>query len=207
VRVGIVGEVSDGGLAGSGGATFTGVLRFNSSLLYPVGATPKGSVVDGERLIGISGELPDGFTSGEVAKYEFVATLGNAEATALKLTDVSLGNGGEVEVESGEFRLSGICRFGSLRLIEGEGKLVLKPNRPNPVTWETEVEYELIEGGPTKLSVVSLLGQEVLRLVEGESRRGRYVVRFNAGVLPSGSYILVLQTPTQRLTQTMNIAK
>ncbi|MBK8910127.1 MAG: hypothetical protein IPM61_02245 [Chlorobi bacterium] len=95
-------EVGDGGFAGAGGLSFSGVLRFNSSLLYPAGSTPTGSVVDGERLIGVSGELPAGFTSGEVGSYEFVATLGNAETTALKLTDVNLSSGsGEVEVEPG----------------------------------------------------------------------------------------------------------
>ena len=207
VRVPIRATVSGGGLAGSGSTSFSGVLRFNNSLLFPAGSTPVGSVADGERLVPVTGEIPAEFSSGEVASYEFTATLGNAEATSLKLTDLQLSKPVTATAEPGEFRLNGICRFGTLRLIEAEGKLVLKPNRPNPVTWETEIEYELIEGGQTKLYVVSALGQEVLRLVDGIARRGRYVVRFDAGVLPSGSYIYILETPTQRLTRVMNVAK
>lgn len=207
VELPIRATVSGGGLAGSEATSFSGVLRFNSSLLFPVGSTPMGSVVDGERFVPIDGEIGPEFSEGEVASYEFTATLGNAEVTALKLTDLRFSKPTSATAESGEFRLNGICRFGTLRLIEAEGKLVLKPNRPNPVTWETEIEYELIEGGLTKLYVVSTLGQEVLRLVDGVARRGRYVVRFDAGVLPSGSYIYVLETPTQRLTRVMNVAK
>jgi hypothetical protein len=175
-------------------------LRFNRSLLLPTGATPTGIVDGSDRVITFNGTLPSGTTTGgDLTHLEFIALLGNAESTPLRLTSFELvGAPVAATITDGEFRLTGHCRNGGTRLANSDGSFGLKSVRPNPTNGICEVEYEIVESGMTRVYVVDLFGRRVAELQSGAIDPGRYVVGFDAIVLGSGTYSIILETPTQR---------
>ncbi|MBL0174192.1 MAG: choice-of-anchor D domain-containing protein [Ignavibacteria bacterium] len=183
-------------------------LRFNASLLSPFGNTPKGSIANNERTIVLENipTLPD--AKGIVATLQFIAMLGDADGTPLQL-EHSYAFGGKVALTEapGYFLLSDVCREGGSRLFQATGTSGLSQNRPNPFNASTVIEYEVIENAPLRLVVMDLLGRTVSTLVDGMVPPGRYAVAFDASDLASGTYVMVLQMPTERLFRLMEVVK
>ena len=68
-------------------------------------------------------------------------------------------------------------------------------NSPNPFRDQTEIAYELTRAVPVRLAVFDISGQMLHQLVDEVQEAGRYRVRFEAGDLPSGTYLVRLVTP------------
>ena len=192
-------------LAGTGAERFDAELRFNASLLVPMGNTPMGHLERGERVIQVSGRY-DGQNM-LLQRLAFRATLGNAASTPLTISAFSWERPNvEVTRIDGSFIL-GICREGGARLFASTGTLTLEPNHPNPFNSMTVLTFEIIERGPTLLYVSDMLGRRVATLQDGEMSPGRYQFAFDARGLSSGMYIAVLRTPTQMRMRQMKLVK
>lgn len=181
-------------------------LRYNKHLLQPL-FTPAGSFDGNDRVIPLV--LPLSAASGNVlAVLRFRAMLGMAESTVLGI-DSSAGIGGALAITEipGAFTLLGICREGGTRLFDGSVPVSLAQNRPNPFNPVTEIEYTLVEEGPTTLFVLDNLGRRVAVLADGVRSPGTYTARFDASGLPSGAYTCVLQTPTVMRIRRMAVVK
>jgi hypothetical protein len=199
---------SSSGLDGAGAESFSATIRFDGSLLVPAGATPVGSMKDGQRIIAVSGARPRGMDSGVLMRLEFIAALGDTDATPIAIDAFDWGAAQVATVTTpGAFRLIGLCRNGGTRLVLAEGSLALKPVRPNPAGGMAEIEYEVVERGRTRLVVSDLLGRTVALLVDEEIAPGRYVVSFDASAFPSGAYIYTLQTSAEKLSRMMMVGK
>jgi hypothetical protein len=190
---------------------FTANLRFDATLLVPVGKTYP-SVINGhDRVVTITGARPANASSGELLTLEFIAALGDKISTPLMLDTFSWTDGASSTVVNsrlnGVFTLTGICENGGQRLVDASGSVHLKEARPNPTGSHTEIEYEVVEQGRTQLYIVDMLGKRSLLLVDGEITAGSYKVEFDASRLESGIYFYVLQTPTQRLARMMQVVK
>jgi len=72
----------------------------------------------------------------------------------------------------------------------------LQQNYPNPFNPKTTIRYVVAEGGPVRLSVFNVLGQEVAVLVDEVQGPGERTVSFDAGNLPSGVYAYRLTAGT-----------
>jgi hypothetical protein len=83
--------------------------------------------------------------------------------------------------------------------------MTLLAPRPNPTNGPTEIIYETIEPGITRLMMVNMLGQQMVTLIDAEVQPGRYSLRFDPEGVASGAYFLVLETPTGRLVQPMQV--
>lgn len=92
-------------------------------------------------------------------------------------------------------------------LIGESSAVLLEQNRPNPFNPSTQIGYELPEAGPVALSVYNVLGQEMVRLVDGVQGAGSYNVAFDATGLSSGVYFYSLRTSAQTLTKMMILQK
>jgi phosphatidylserine/phosphatidylglycerophosphate/cardiolipin synthase-like enzyme len=68
--------------------------------------------------------------------------------------------------------------------------IVLHQNYPNPFNPETRIRYEVPAATYVRLAVYSLLGEEVIRLVEGPRSAGMHEVAFDGSTLSSGVYLL-----------------
>ncbi len=67
-------------------------------------------------------------------------------------------------------------------------------NYPNPFNPSTVVSYRLSVFGEVRISVVNQLGQYVATLFNGSQTPGQHFVTFDAAGLPSGMYIVVLES-------------
>ncbi|MGB5075072.1 MAG: choice-of-anchor L domain-containing protein [Bacteroidota bacterium] len=189
----------------SGVSRFEARIRFNESMLLPVGATPVGDVINGERIITVTGAYDS--TASVLAELRFVATLGNATETPLVI-DYFAWDQPDVLITriDGMLRMD-VCREGGERLFDARGQISLEPNHPNPFNSMTMLTYEIIEKGPTELFVLDMLGRRVATLVDDNREPGRYRLYFDAGALASGVYTAVLRTPTQMRVQRMKLLK
>ena len=64
-----------------------------------------------------------------------------------------------------------------------------------------------MEDGPTRLTLVDLLGRTVRTVVEGVMEPGGYRSGIDPSALASGGYLLRLETPTSSLTRPLTIRK
>ena len=85
----------------------------------------------------------------------------------------------------------------------------LAQNYPNPFNPSTEIVYYLDESGPVRLEVFDVAGRFVATLVDSVLPQGEHRARFDAGGLPTGTYVyrLTIGSGAKTLTKTMTIVR
>jgi hypothetical protein len=192
----------------SGATELTTELRYRASVLVPIGATPRGRIEGDWRVLSLEGlpRLP--LYDNVIAEYTFMAVLGTAETTPLLLQNsVAIGADVDIMEVPGYFMLGDICREGEVRLFDGEGKITLQQNNPNPFNSTTTISYETIERGPARLSVLNPEGRVLKVLFDADIQPGTYRFQFDAGDLASGTYIYQLQSGSLRVQRRMQLLK
>ena len=71
-----------------------------------------------------------------------------------------------------------------------------QPIHPNPLAHQARLNYELLRAEQVTVRVFNLLGQEIAVLQRGSQAAGRHEILWNAGNMPAGIYIVVLETAT-----------
>jgi hypothetical protein len=84
---------------------------------------------------------------------------------------------------------------------------VLEQNYPNPFNPSTTIRFAVPEAGRVRLSVYSVLGQEVATLLDGPVSAGWHTASFAGTGLPSGVYFYRLETDSRQLSQKMLLVK
>ncbi len=84
---------------------------------------------------------------------------------------------------------------------------VLEGNHPNPFNPQTTIRFSVPEASVVMLAVYDVLGREVRVLVDGVREAGVHEVVFEAGDLPSGTYLYRLETPQGSFVKTMLLVK
>jgi len=80
-------------------------------------------------------------------------------------------------------------------------------NYPNPFNPVTTINYQLPENGFVTIKVYDLLGKEIATLVDGNRNAGYHNVKFDAGRLSSGIYLLTIKTEKFAQTNKMILMK
>ncbi len=83
----------------------------------------------------------------------------------------------------------------------------LKPAYPNPFNPATNITYSMAKSGFVSIEVFDLLGRRVATLENNYRQVGEHTVRFDAGSLSSGQYIVRMQTPGYVKTQSITLIK
>ena len=83
----------------------------------------------------------------------------------------------------------------------------LRPNYPNPFNPATNIVYYLPESQPVKVSVYNVVGQQVSVLVDDTMRAGEHTAIWNASDMPSGIYIVQLETGNRIFTRKITLIK
>jgi VWFA-related protein len=78
---------------------------------------------------------------------------------------------------------------------------------PNPFVTSPIVTYHIGMEEPMRLSVFDMMGREVAVLVDGHMSVGTHTVNYNPGDLPSGRYLLLLETPTVRESMKLTLSR
>ncbi len=90
---------------------------------------------------------------------------------------------------------------------ETPGAFRLEQNFPNPFNPTTEITYTLAATGPVTLRVFDAQGRLVRTLAAGTQPAGFHRVTFDAGRLPSGTYLYRLETAAGVRTRKMVLIK
>jgi hypothetical protein len=184
-------------------------LRFNKTIVYPLGAA-KGQVKGNERVLPVKLTLPNPLPAdGVLDRIPFRITLGNTTATQVFLDNANA-SGVCVNLDTASARASAsrICIAGGTRLVEiSTTTTVLVNAKPNPVTDVSIVDFSLLERGYTTLTLVNTMGQVVKRLLDTRMEPGVYSLEVEASSLPSGVYFYILQTPTERVTRRLEVVR
>ncbi|GAB5517981.1 MAG: hypothetical protein RhofKO_02320 [Rhodothermales bacterium] len=83
----------------------------------------------------------------------------------------------------------------------------LEQNYPNPFNPTSTIAFTLPASSDVTLTVYDLLGRPVATLADGTLAAGRHQMAVDAADWASGVYLYVLQTPTERISQTMHLLK
>jgi len=83
----------------------------------------------------------------------------------------------------------------------------LEQNYPNPFNPSTSIAYNIPTSGTVKLSVLNVLGEEVMTLVNEEQNAGQHTANFNASHLASGVYMYRLTSGNYSVTKKMMLLK
>ncbi len=83
----------------------------------------------------------------------------------------------------------------------------LEQNYPNPFNPLTRIEYDVPTGSQVTLSVYSLFGQKVARLVNSQYQIGHHTAWFDGTNLPSGVYFARLSTDKSVLVRKMALIR
>jgi hypothetical protein len=192
----------------SGASAIYTELRFRASLLVPVGATPKGRIEGDERVIPLDGLPLLPLRDDIIAEFDFMAVLGESEATELRLENsAAVGGTLFLREEPGLFILDDLCREGGTRLFDADARISLKPNHPNPFNGETVLSFQVIERAHARLLVRDAQGRIVKVLFDRFADPGSYTVRFDPAALPSGTYFSELHSGTILLRRVMTHLK
>ncbi len=175
---------------------FTAVLRFDKTLLVPDAGSYVSAVINGDDVVVTYNGSSDS-TVGILSNLPFTAALGDDSCTTVTI-DTFYWSTPNITVtkRNGSFCLSGLCKQGGTRLIDPDAKVTMSAATPNPTVYSIQINYKLIEHGPTSLVVSDLLGREVLRLVDSDQEPGTYSVSADVSSLPPGTYVYSLRTPT-----------
>ncbi len=188
---------------------FTGYLKFNPTMLAPIGTFEFDTIVGNWRTLKLN--LPKDTDSNKVLTYlEFDVGLGNDTVSPLLLEHFAPVGRAKVKVRerSAKFTLNGVCLQGKdPRLLDLTGRVELLQNTPNPIISQSIINYELIEDGRTKLYITDISGRTVRVIEDREMKKGKHTANINAEEFSSGKYFYILETPSRKLTKSFEVTK
>lgn len=172
-------------------------LYFNPTLLHPVDYEP---IIYSHYEAKIELEITDfDIDLDEIVKYvRFDVGLGNSPKCDIILENPTVDDENlDVTFQNGEFELLGICYKGGERLVNPSWYVSIVYMSPNPAENSLEIMLNLIEEGKTELAIYSTSGDKVKVIFNEEiANTGEQIVNADISDLPSGTYIVVLVTPT-----------
>jgi len=187
---------------------FTADFVYNATMLVPTTKTPMGTRENDIRTIPLT--LPVNPIFNDVLQVlEFTATLGNDTTTTLVLENLkTIGDSIQINKIDGRFTLAGVCMEGGVpRLINTSNQIQLKLLKPNPTENKLTIDYELIETGQTDIYIMNTFGERIKTIVSKETRKGIYSIDADLSDIGSGLYFIILETPTVRKAEKVEIVK
>jgi len=138
----------------------------------------------------------------------------NGKGTSTDLTHYShfmeLNKNGAVSVRLKQIDLDGSVSYSRVETVEFgllPTTVMLFDNYPNPFNPSTTISYALPEATDITLSVYNTLGELVKVLDSGFKPEGNHKMEFEASELPSGVYLLTLNSPIGNSVRKINLLK
>ncbi len=188
------------------GAAYRAVLRFDRTMLFPIAPTPRGPIDGTDRVITLSGTVPNSDTR---ALLPFRGLFGRDAGVDVRIDSFEIAD----DCIAGIIRLPGhativACGAGrGLLTIELTDRALLKvasevvEGRPLVVTYRT------VEIGPTQLVLTDARGAIVRRLYDGGAEVGSFTLEVPTEGIPSGVYSVQLRTPSDRKSVRVLVTK
>ncbi len=191
----------------SAATNFSARIAYDKTVLYSSGSVQHGNRYD---TLTVSGSLTSTDT---LAFIPFTAMLGESTSSPMNIVDFAWLDGAgqpadfDAETGSGTFYMLGICPAGGTRLYNPDGQVSMAHITPNPTNGIMHIDIQTTEVGRTQVSLVNLLGATVAKISDGELKPGAHSFELNTNTLSAGSYFLMMQTPTVRKMQRVDVEK
>lgn len=196
--------------------SITTKIKFNSTLLKPIGNFISDKIIGKERIIEVEVPLNNDLfknTLNEnqqftILKIPFVVGLGNDTISNITIEQTTINSSGNIAIFENNtvFLLKGYCNEGGPRLFDSEGEINLTQNYPNPANEFTNIDFSVSESGLTKLSLNDIYGNNSFTIENSYLIPGKYNRLIDTKNLPSGVYNLILNTPTVTLIKRLIIS-
>jgi len=178
----------------------------NASVLIPTGDTPIGTVSsDGQRTITIT--LPIPTTGTATTPLQFRALWGTEPTAGLRIDSAWTDDTLLITTDDGVVVLDDICREGGARLLTVGTQSASIAVTPLPASGPVTARIGVSERGRTRVEIVDLAGRVVRTPFEAPLVPGIYDVPIDTSTMESGMYFLILITPTERISQRLDIVK
>lgn len=168
-------------------------LRFQNTVIIPTDSTLIKAYSADSTIIEIQDTINE---SGLLTSIEFLACLGTVDYTKIEILDFAwLDSSGNdlnylTQINNGHFRILDFTTA---------NKNLLMLVWPNPSSDFIDIEYQITEFEKAKFYISNILGQNVHTIFEGQNLIfGRQKSIINLSQYPTGTYFLILQTPTER---------
>ncbi len=87
-------------------------------------------------------------------------------------------------------------------------RFTLQQNYPNPFNPTTTIEFSITESSDVTLSIYSITGELVTKLIDGENyNSGTYKISLDASLLTSGTYFYSLRNGNKTISKKMTLLK
>ncbi len=200
-------------LAAMGIDSFRVHLRCNARLLFPEDENIRRyTVQENERFTQIT--MPIQPLRGDtLGIFTFRAMLGNTSSTVLSLQDLNTippNLGLRMSASNGLFTLVNIATEGSVRLIERPKTALSLQVRPNPTIGQMGITV-IIDSMPqnssqdVRITITDVLGRTQMPIFSGVLPNGEHQFTADIHHLPTGSYMVLVQTPDQRQSTSITI--
>ena len=90
---------------------------------------------------------------------------------------------------------------------EQPGSVELQQNYPNPFNPTTNIVYFIPDNRQIRIGVYNIVGQQVATLVDEVMSAGEHTVTWNASDMPSGIYVVQLESGNQVFTRKITLIK
>ncbi len=203
-------------------ATFNAkILIRNPSVLAVIGSSPTFPTNLSEENMAIRGKTIElnniprdtSVANGVIAELDAIALQGNDTSTSIEFLSFDWqGGAGNNQttirtVVDNTFTLS-LCEVdGKPNLITITPRTALQAASPNPVTDVVEISFAVGSSGQTELYVMDVLGRRVKTIASRIFNFGEYTMTADISDLAIGSYRLVLQSPSNLVSQPLQIAR
>ena len=188
--------------------TFTGSFTYNATVLEPVSGYDSFTRLNDTGTIVFSGSSTD--TAGIIKKITFRVKLGNEAISQVKWTSFTITEYPTASIikKDGQFQLENLCYTdGKPRLIGTVKQGLALSAFPLPAKGSLTVATSVIEQGVTEIIMYSPEGKMISTLYDGIIKPGYHELNIDTEFIPSGTYFIVMKTPSDILSTPCVIAK
>ncbi|MFZ9978291.1 MAG: T9SS type A sorting domain-containing protein [Candidatus Kapaibacteriota bacterium] len=187
---------------------FKGTFHFNATVLEPISGFDSYARANDIGTLDFSGNSRD--TAGIIKKITFKVKLGNQPISPVAWDTFSIAQYQTATIirKDGEFQLEDLCfTDGKPRLIGTVKQGLALSAFPLPAKGTLTIATSTVEKGISEIFIYSPDGKLVTTIFHGELNQGYSELPIDTEYIPSGTYFIVLKTPSDMLTTSCIIAK
>ncbi len=186
---------------------FTIHCSVNGRILTPSGTTPVGTLKpDGTRSFSV--QVPLNAKDSLATMMTFQTSWGNDTSSVIRIDSVTVADTLQFRLFNGEVRLVDLCKLsGRARLISLRTNGVGVTVNPNPASGQAEAIVDVVERGRTSIRLYDTQGRNLALLFDDDTSPGRWTVPLDLTSLHNGTYFIVMTTPTETVTQRVEVIR
>ncbi len=181
-------------------------LVVDGTILTPTQSTPAGTFrSDGMREFFVT--VPLRSQDSLATSLTFRTSWGRDTMSAIIIDSLILPDTLTITRVNGGVILDDICKEGGVRLFRLTQQSAGVRVAPLPVQQSTTAVLTTIETGRTRLELYDVAGASVTTLVDRVLQGGSWFIPVNLTGIPNGTYFLVMTTPSQTITERIEVLR